>query len=158
MGFASYQQFFPIANPAAGGGFTRVVPSDYFEKLLALHAILTTSATVANRMPYLLLLDGDNNIMARLSHNISVAAGSTVELTWIVDTDTVALSNTGPSVCPLPDFYMLPGWKFNLAAAGIQAADTFTQVGMLVFRYPHGPNFPAPGSVPWRPALEVEIK
>lgn len=71
-----WPQLIKVPAPAAGASLTRVVPGDYWERLLSLAFTLTTSATVAARSIALNLLDGDGNIFNQTQIAAGIIAGS----------------------------------------------------------------------------------
>lgn len=66
------------ANPAAGADFTVTVPAGANWVLNSVSARLVTSATVATRLPALVISDGSGNVV----FNGPTAYGQTATLTW----------------------------------------------------------------------------
>lgn len=65
------------ANPAAGAGFTRKVPNDTWDRLLAVTYTLTTSAVGARRYPLLQFQDGDGTVFAQTPLGLNIQGSMT---------------------------------------------------------------------------------
>ena len=54
----AFSEVVPVANPAAGGGFTYTVGANYWERLAHLSFVLTTDGTAGNRTVIVTFKDG----------------------------------------------------------------------------------------------------
>lgn len=135
-------------NPAAGAAGVLVTPGDRNRRILAVTATLTTSATVATRVPVLEYADGDGVVWARF-RGISTLAASKVAVTqWAVGVSTVATGVTGDDVVGLPDVILPPGHRISVGADALDGTDAVTAVAVWVEEIPIGPGGYPVGVVP----------
>lgn len=73
---AGVTKLFKLAQPAAGSGFTRVIPPEYWERILSLAFNLVTSAVAGTRTLAVIFQDQDGNIfnLTPISNEIGPSA------------------------------------------------------------------------------------
>lgn len=122
-GVASVTQ--AVANPAAGVDFTTNPATA--RQLLAVFATLTTSATVANRLPALRITDNAGHVVASLPAS-SVQAASLAE-TYLWAVGNPFSSGQNANLVPLPSGLVIPtNWTVSAVTAGIQATDQWSAI------------------------------
>lgn len=114
-----------VANPAAGVDFT--TNSAGTRGLLAVFATLVTSATVANRLPALQVVDGAGHVVASLPASSVQAAGLTETYLWAVGNPFSSGQNA--NFAPLPSgLVVAPTWTVKAVTAAIQATDQWSNI------------------------------
>lgn len=138
----SYGRMYPDrkypANPAAGSGFTFTVPGSELWRLISFHTVFSASATVATRVPKLIINDADGNEIIRLAVNGSVTANGAALAQWVRSDGLNVVAGDGSFLTSLPRLFLEPGWQVAVTATNIQAADTFTQGRMWFEIAPNG--------------------
>lgn len=141
--FDRVERVIPFAPPLAGVEASITVPGGVIWHPLAITATLTSDAVVANRVPQLVLDDG-NTIVARIAGGQAQAASLAATYTWIVggafSGGTVAL---GAITVALPDLALSPGYRLRTITAGLDAGDTYTGLVLWVeelLELPRGVN------------------
>lgn len=114
-----------LANPAAGADWSYTVTQ--VGLLVAAHAILATSAVVANRVPNLSLFDAGGNVMAEVASPSAQTAGITWRYSWFGG--TTQEQNNGRVVIPLPLSLVLGvGFRFAIATSGLDVGDQWSNI------------------------------
>lgn len=131
-----WQEPIYIDNPGAGQVFSRTVPGETWERLISVYFLLTTSATVANRYPYLHIKDGDGNIMAGNGGSNAVIASTIINVFFQSDMGSSASEWDGSRTIGTPNLILPSGWTYSFDVANLDAADTLTNIRMIVERYP----------------------
>lgn len=119
------------ANPAAGAKLTVTVPGGQIRRLLAGTLLLTTSAAVANRVPFVEVLNADGLIEYHAPQGGAITAGlaATVAISPQFTIQT-ALVNAA-ALLLVPDYYLLPGEQLVVDVSNIQAADQISKVVLV---------------------------
>jgi hypothetical protein len=118
-------------TPAAGADISEVVPTGAIWRLIAFKFSLTTSATVANRIPTLTIDDGTNSFFAEAAQQPITA--TTTALMNAVAGGVLAYTTSAGIAWPLPANLWLPsGFRIRTNTAAIQAADQYTAPQYLV--------------------------
>lgn len=130
-----WQEPLYLANPAAGSEWTHTVDGRWFERLLAVRYVLTTSAVVANRSARLALANADGKHVLAVPATGLVAAGTAVTVHLTAGAPAFASGTTGVSDGYLPDLMVPSGWTWHINTAGLDAGDTETGIVLLVQRY-----------------------
>ena len=114
------------ADVAAGAAATYTVRNDSYERIMSAFGTVTTSATVASRVPRLEYHDADGNVMAAITAANTVAASSQVDITWLLG---MGYSNANESfdMCfGLPDLILPYKWSTVFTLLNMDPADTIT--------------------------------
>lgn len=129
-----------VDNPAAGADWRYTCPGQGIQRVVAMRAVLTTSAAVANRAVALVLSDGTDDF-ATIPSGAAIAASQTGVVSSIPGAPTVGAAN-GPLLlsAPTDGFLLLPGWSLRTATALIDVADQWSAVRLWVVEYPTGPT------------------
>lgn len=135
-----WQEVVAGITPAAGAEYTYTVPGQYQTRVHGIVFLLTTSADVANRYVTVQFCGGDLVPFAISGAAVLVTASSAAQFAGDAGRGT-AEWNTGTGVFfPLADAILEPGEKVKIDVDAIQAADTLTNIRLLVDRYPTGPR------------------
>lgn len=127
----------PIPNPAAGAGFTRVVPGGWVERLIACHFQLATDANAANRGAVLLFEDGDGNILAYVGPVVQQTATNTFQHSYARGLGA-SYAQLARVVTPLPQIDLLAGWRTTLTVANVRAGDQLSNIRLTIERFAVG--------------------
>jgi hypothetical protein len=121
------------AAPAAGVDVKATVPQVGRWKVYGLLASLTTSATVANRIPHLIITDGPpgDTVYNVPSGNNQVA---TTTVKYAGGPGPVAVTNDNTNVLVLPvEITLLGNWTIGFQTTALQAGDQWTALTLLVY-------------------------
>lgn len=121
-----------VANPAAGSDWSLFVPGGVVWQVQSILTRFNTNATVANRVPAIVIGDGSNNVM-RVSGANAATASNTHRYCWM---KTFGVSN-GPDVSnamstSFPDVPIPGGWQIQVVTTGLQAGDAWTEIAFYV--------------------------
>ena len=118
-------------DPAAGAEHSQTVPAGARWRLLAWSAVLVTDATVASRLPALIIDDGANNLLASICPT-ALTAGTT---TTVTASDFGQLAGTAGAVAviALPRHLILrPGFRIRTSTVAIVAGDNWGPARMWI--------------------------
>lgn len=114
-----------VASPAAGADWSTTIPAGHLYQLLAIRAILTTSAAVANRAARLILGDGTSTY-ASIPAPAVQAASLAVSYTWAAGAPGVSVDLA--QLGYLPDLVLPPAWTIGTSTRLIDVADAWTAI------------------------------
>lgn len=134
------------AAPAAGAGFTHLVPGHTWERVLSVKATFVASGAVANRLPFLAFTNGDGVEFYRSTAGAVVTAGLTVTGTWSRELDTNPQITAGFFSAPMRDELLPSGYHVLVGLTLEDVADQISSVELFLRRYPTGPMAPAYGA------------
>lgn len=131
------QKVIETAAPAAGAESITTVPAGKYWRLSLFTASLTTDATVATRVPSLVIDDGTNVLLRFLgSGSQSVSASSTLAFpAAVVGASTIAITGVSVSGAMLPDplsLVLMPGWRIRTLTSAIVAGDQWGIARLVV--------------------------
>lgn len=126
------------ATPAAGAEVTVTVPAGVIWQLSSLYAVLTTSATVATRVPQLVIADADGKPLEQYGVANGLPASGTAIYNWIAGLGVVEATSQDTSPLGTPAPVLLPGWTIKTATGNLQAADQWTLASILVTTWSPG--------------------
>lgn len=134
-----YVDFIDVAQPAAGLNAAVSVPGQYGLVVLGARATLTTSATVANRLVALDVINANSSTRLRNPAPASIPASTTNQRYEFNAAYTTGASITnGPMVVPVNDLLVPPGWTIQITVDNIAAGDQLASVSMVVVKVPTG--------------------
>lgn len=153
----AYQDWVPVATPAAGASQTVGVTGENYVRVLAARASLTTSAAVANRLLTMDFINGRGQTFVQNGASVLVTASTTGQVfEWDFDR-TVSEWNTGTPVwAPVVDVFLPPGFSIKFNLAGADAADQLSGLLLWIERFPTGPRGYPQGAVV-NPGLALEL-
>ena len=140
-------EVFSIAAPGAGVQFTRTTVQGYWERILSMFFLLTTSAAVANRQVAVEVQDGDGNVLGGAAAGQVQAASlaGRYYAGWSMS-NTSAAAPIRQSLA-LPPMFLQPSWKIVSNVAALDAGDTITLIRGVVERFGIGADGTPVGEV-----------
>ena len=120
-----------VGEPAAGDDASTVLSQSSWTRLLSYAAVLTTSATVADRVPVLRATIADGGTVWAVPSGASVTASLTTTVCWTARGrgDGLQTAIYGDHLyLPCPDLWIPPGAKVATATAAIDAADQWSAI------------------------------
>jgi hypothetical protein len=141
----SYRRVVTVPNPGAGKDWSLTVPGGVAWRVRSLYAILQTSAAVANRVPSITIGDGSKTFFTSPVYASLVASG----VYTIAGYAGFSPNNDGlaarPQCLTLPTEILDSGYIIGTQTQGLQSADVWAYIQMLVTEYRIGP--PAPQNI-----------
>lgn len=120
-----------VANPAAGADFLTFVPNGARWRVVGAHMILTTSATVANRVSRSRFNDGANDYFDGPPNQV-IPASQTASITW-TPSPTSAGANVPDVMVDLSDTIIATGGDgVGTSTENIQAGDQYSAIDLRV--------------------------
>ena len=126
-----------LPDPAAGAIWSYTVDGRYYERLVAVRYRFATSAVVATRFPVVALQDTNGTVITSAQGGWGVPAGSAVTASLAVGVPVAATATNGSTFGYLPDVLAPPGWSWVANVGAMDAGDAFSQVVLLVQRFPN---------------------
>jgi hypothetical protein len=130
-----FQRVIETAAPAAGAESITTVPAGKYWRLIGFYTTLTTDATVATRLPSIVIDDG-TDILMRIngSGTAGVTAGLTVAYTGYVGQQGLGITGVILTAAPLPspDLVLEPGWRIRTLTQNIVAGDQWGIARLVV--------------------------
>ena len=108
----------------------------YYERLLSVYYVLSTSAVVANRTSQLNLLDSNGLVVAVTAAGAPVTAGQVKFCCLQLGNPGLESAIPSGSVGFLPDLVVPPGWTWQLVIANEDVDDQVSGVVLLVQQFP----------------------
>lgn len=129
---------YTVTNPAVATDWTHRCPGHEIHRVLAVRAVLTTDANVANRLPALTINDGTDTF-ATIPAPAAITASKTGQVSTVAGAPSVGATD-GPLLwaAPTDGWLLLPGWGLTVVTAAIQAADQWSAIRLWVVAYPTG--------------------
>ncbi len=131
---------FSVAAPAAGSNFARVTGQGYWERIIALFAVLTTSAVVGNRQFAVEVQDADGNTVGGTAAAAVQPASTVCRYYGLLCAAPATAASPLRQPLPLPWLFLQPGWRLVSQVAALDAGDTITQIRGVVERLGIGPD------------------
>ena len=121
-------QIVTVDTPAAGAGQTFKYSGSEFWRVRAVSFQLVTSVTVASRIVYLDMLDGDGKRLGRFSSGYTQTASLTSVYTFGVGMNVYGANAAASIGAPLPDLWLRKGCELSI---GVTAIDTTDQLSAI---------------------------
>ena len=124
-------QTISVPNPAAGAQWSYTLA--YPAKLRHIGAVFTTSATAANRYPYVSIGLGHGNSFDALPNGSPLTASAAVNLSWQAGSPSVPFNSPGANgwLASIPDYGVLPtGTVISSGVSGMQSTDQWSNVNL----------------------------
>jgi hypothetical protein len=144
-----------VATPAAGAEWSYTPDDAAIHRILSIRYRFTTSIAVANRQPALTADDG-TTIWWQTGPILSHVAGAQVRYVGFVGCQSVFVGQgVEHLIWPSEGVVLQQGWALRSLTAGIDVADQYDQITMLVEDLPSGPDlFIAPSGVVYTEPLD----
>lgn len=125
----------PVAQPAAGSNWQVVVPGGVMWNIRAGVATFTADATVANRLPGLLVTVNGQQVW-NIADNTPVLASTSVTMNFASGFQAIQSGAGGTRLLlPLPDVNLPSGAVVQSQAAGEDTGDQWTGVNLYIEEY-----------------------
>lgn len=135
----AYVDFLDVASPAAGAAASVVVPGQFGYRVLAARASLSTSATVANRLVSIDVVNANSSTRWRNPAPSTIAASQTaIKIEWNAAWHVGAAVTNGPLMVPLLDVIVPPSWTIKFAVDLIDTTDQLAGLSLVVLKVPTG--------------------
>ena len=131
---------FKIAAPAAGANFTRTTATGYWERVVSLFFLFTSSAAVANRQVALVVQDGDGNVLGGVAAPVVQAASLAGRYYFGLGATSSASAGVIRQSAGLTEMFLQPTWKLVSNVGLIDVADTITLIEGVVEQFGIGPD------------------
>jgi len=126
------------SQPAAGSDWSVRLPAGSVCRLLTVRAVLTTSATVGNRVAQLQLATSNGDVLTTQSVPISLTASTVAPCTWAVGLDTVS-AGLDELQMGLPKIGLPPGCSVRTNTLHLDAGDQWSAVVVMYEMHPYAP-------------------
>jgi hypothetical protein len=123
-----------VSVPSAGADWTQTVPPGEQWIVRAVRAVLTTSATVGNRIPILTLTDAAAHILTQSYNSIADVASNNANFMWANGYQQQNLGNLFTQPWPY-ELRMQAGWILSTSTLGIVAGDQWSAIQLTVERF-----------------------
>jgi hypothetical protein len=121
----------PVANPNVGLDWTAKVPATARWKLSCLQAQLTSSAVAVNRVPHVVITDGQGHSVYNFPAPNNQVAGTVVQ--YSAGTTIVAASFDNASVLVLPEpVKLLQTWTIGMVTTALDPGDQWSNIFLYV--------------------------
>lgn len=132
-----WQEVLYVPNPAAGQSWAHKCDGRFYERVVAIAFTFSASAVVANRFLQMYLFDQNGRVITSVPCAATVVANTTIESYLQLNAPSYANSPSGGAPGFMPDIMMHPDWQWSCTAFGEDAGDQFSQIVLLVQRYPN---------------------
>ncbi len=136
----AFSEVVPVANPAAGGGFTYTVSGNYWERLAALSFTLVTDGNAANRQVLVALQDGSSTNIASTASGGTQAATLTRLYSFVPNQGTAPALIGTTFLAPLPVLFLQPGFKVVVSITSVQVGDQISAIRVYREAFDTGPE------------------
>jgi len=136
----AFSEVVPVANPAAGGGFTYTVGGSYWERLAALSFTIVTDSNAANRQVLVAFQDGSGANIASTASGGTQAASLTRLYSFVPNQGTAPALIGTTFLAPLPVLFLQPGFKVVVSIVSVQAGDQVSAIRVYREAFDTGPE------------------
>lgn len=125
-----------LKSPAAGSEWIYTVDGRYSERVLGVTFTLQCSAAVATRFPTLRLTDQSGREIIWNPCGAGTVASNAITPFLVTNSPQYVQGTAGRSAGFLADFIVPPGWSWGSLTFGIDVADQYSGIVLLVQRFP----------------------
>jgi hypothetical protein len=130
----------PVANPAAGAGFTYTIGGNYWERIAALSFTIVTDGNAANRQVLLAFKDGSGANIASTASGGTQAATLTRLYSFVPNQGTAPALIGTTFLAPLPVLFLQPGFTVVMSITSVQAGDQVSAIRVYREAFDTGPE------------------
>lgn len=131
-------------TPAAGAAYSEKVPGNYYVRLVSVFFRFVTSATAAERTPYVEFLDGGGNRFAISGPDLTQSESTTTDYYFSAWRQSAVWEVDGSVIVPLDPTLLLPTFTWKISATAMEADDAISRVRIVYERF--FTTGPAPGA------------
>lgn len=141
--FAPFRGFVKPVLVAAGAGGANTptlysVPGDEIARIQTVRTSLVTDANVANRTPVFQIQDADGNVIIEFGAGVNVPASQTAFISAFSEAGSVTTIAPNRFLVPLPDMFLLPGYRLTFNNLTGQAGDVVGPTRLIIVHYEIG--------------------
>lgn len=136
----AFSEVVPVANPAAGAGFTYTVSGSYWERLAALAFTLVTDGNAANRQVLVTVKDGSGAMLGAVSSGGTQAASLTRLYSFLPNVNSAQTVVNTTFISPLPLMFLQPEFTVVVSIASVQAGDQVSAIRVYREAFDTGPE------------------
>jgi len=127
------------ANPTVGTDWSIVVPAGVTWQLESVFARLTCSATVANRVPRLVIRDPQSVTWVFMPSNATLTASQAGDIQWLkASNDRQAPAGLLEWLVNLPPVFVPSGWTLLTITNALAAGDQWSSIKLMPREFPVG--------------------
>lgn len=123
-----------LANPAAGVDAIATVPALSRWEVQNLGGLLTTDAVVANRVPHLIVDDGQAHQVYNFPSPNNQVAGAAIQYAAGVGVVAASFDNATMLVLPYP-LHLSQGWRVGFKTTALDPGDQWSGFALLVHEW-----------------------
>lgn len=131
-----WQERVIVPSPAVGAQWSYTVDGRWFERLVMARYTFATSAAAGNRFLAVQLTDTNGLVVTKTQAGENVAPSNSVNPWLTIGTPIAAQGPSGDTFGYLPDVIVPPGWVWGSQVFGMDVADAFTGIVLVVQRFP----------------------
>jgi hypothetical protein len=120
-----------IPKPGVGADWTATVPATARWRIACLQAQLITSAVAVNRVPHVVLTDGQGHSVYNFPATTNQVASSTVQYSAGTTIVTTQFDNASVLVLPYP-VKLLQGWTIGTVTTALDGGDQWSNIFLYV--------------------------
>lgn len=155
LGFPDWED--PSA-PAAGANFVHTVGGKHYERVLAVHALVSTDSNAANRFVSLDYINARGITYCRNAAGVVVTASTTNQaFEWNAGRTVSEWAANTPVLAPLLLSFLPPAFQVQITLDNIQVNDTITSVHLWLEKWPTGPRGEPTGMVTEREYVRHQV-
>lgn len=128
------QAIITLAKPAAGVDWKATVPTPASWRINAVQCQLVADAVVANRVPHIVVTDGQGNSVWNFPATQNQVAASTVQYSAAPYAVTAFFDGAQVMVLPAP-LTLLHGWTVGMVTTGLDVGDQWSNIVLYVKRW-----------------------
>lgn len=125
---------------AAGVNYIYRIAGDYIEVILNLYFVFTSSAVVADRLPYAALSDEGGHLVNLSASDSTQPASLSFDYSLSVGQPFAYGSLIGAHIIGLPPVALLPGYSLTISAYAFSAGDVVRNISLTTIKVPTGPG------------------
>lgn len=124
-------QVVPLERPVAAADWLWKSETGHLLSLGSAHATLTTSATVATRIPRLQVVDSATHVLVSFQVPAIITASKAVEITWARGVGRSDATGTNVLISS-PDLIFPPNCTVRTTTVALSAGDQWSSITLLV--------------------------
>lgn len=136
----AFSEVVPVANPAAGGGFTYTISGNYWERIASLSFTLVTDSNVANRQVLVAMKDGSAANLASTASGGTQAASLTRLYSFVPNQGTAPALIGTTFLAPLPVLFLQPEFTVVVSITSVQVGDQISAIRVYREAFDTGPQ------------------
>lgn len=125
-----------LPAPAAGDEWVSGGRGGFLTRFIAATFTLTTSVVVGDRYPVIELADTNGRSIVACAAGATIPASTVTVLHLVIGVPVVASGSGGDQFGYLPDILIPAGWSWQTMTGGIDVADQYSDIRLLVQRFP----------------------